>query len=177
MTAQSKAQPEKKNHPTVLVNINIDASIEKSFQYIVPVDLSHIFKRYKNLPAVDSTGNKDLWYKPGMQRTVYFEDGNTAREHLLTVNPYTDFSYKIEDFTSPLKRLTKYIYGKWVFTETADGKTHIEWSYTLVTKNIFARLIVNVFVKKNIKGMLTNALSILKTDLESGNLYQPSSKE
>ncbi len=164
---QIKAQ--NKNHPQVVVTTNINSSIEESFEYIVPVELSHIFKRYKNLPAIDSTSNKEIWYTPGMQRTVYFEDGNTAQEYLLTVNPHSSFSYKIDSFTSPLKRLAKRIEGEWIFTESERGKTQIEWTYTIVPKNYFARIIINAFIKKNVKGLLNNALEILKEDLEKAN--------
>jgi len=102
-----------------------------------------------------------------MQRTVYFEDGNTAQEYLLTVYPHSSFSYKIDSFTSPLKRLAKKIEGKWVFTELDNGQSQIEWTYTIVPKNYFAKFIINSFVKKNVHGLLSNALKILKDDLET----------
>ncbi len=157
-------------YPTVLVTIDINAPIKEAFEYIVPIELSYIFKRYKNLPAIDGTSNQERWYTPGMQRTVYFEDGTSAQEHLLTVNPHSDFSYQINGFTSALRRLAKRIEGQWIFTENEQGKTHIEWTYTIVPKNSFARIAINTFVKKNVKGLLNNALLILKEDLESGNL-------
>ena len=156
-----------KNHPQIVVTTNINSSAKECFEYIVPIELSHIFKRYKNLPAIDSTSNKELWYTPGMQRTVYFEDGNTAQEYLLTVYPHSSFSYKIDSFTSPLKRLAKKIEGKWVFTELDNGQSQIEWTYTIVPKNYFAKFIINSFVKKNVHGLLSNALKILKDDLET----------
>lgn len=166
------AQKKPKKYPTILLKVDIKTSVKKAFEYIVPVELSHIFKRYKNLPGIERTSNKELWYTPGMQRTVYFEDGNTAQEYLLTVNPHTGFSYKIDSFTSTLRRLAKQINGQWVFTESEKGITHIEWSYTIVPKNFLARWMINAFVKKNLRGMLHNALQILKKDLESGQLHQ-----
>lgn len=155
-----------KNHPTILVSIDIDSPVKQSFEYIVPIDLSHIFKRHKNLPAIVSTSNGETWYEPGMHRTVYFEDGNTAQEYLLTVNPHTDFSYRIDGFTSPLKLLAKQIEGEWVFTETKEGKTHIDWIYAIVAKNALARMMIICFVKNKIRYLLNNALLILKEDLE-----------
>lgn len=168
----TKVYNQKREHPKVVVIIDIDAPVKESFEYIVPVNLPHIFKRYKNLPAIVSTSNKKLWYTPGMVRTVYFEDGNTAKEYLFTVNPYSDFSYKIEDFTSPLKRLAKRIKGQWIFTKLENGKTHIVWSYEIIPKNFLAQFIINAFFKKNIKGLLNNALTVLKEDLEK-NQEQP----
>ena len=150
----------------IVVETEIDASIEKSFEYIVPVELSHIFKRYKKLPAIVKTSNQDPWYKAGMHRRVFFEDGNTAEEYLLSVHPHTSFSYKIEGFTSALRHLTRRIEGKWIFSKTAEGKTHISWTYTIIPKNFFARFLINTFVRKNVEGLLNQALGILKKDLE-----------
>lgn len=152
---------------TVLVSTDIHVQIEEAFEYIVPVDLAHIFKRYKSLPAITGTSNEALWYTAGMQRTVYFEDGNTAQEYLMTVEPHQSFSYQIDGFTSQLKCLAERIEGKWLFSETADGTTHIEWTYTIIPKNFFARQIIALFVKKNVEGLLNNALEILKEDLEN----------
>lgn len=151
----------------VEVSQDIHASVQESFEYIVPVDLPHIFKRYKNLPAITRTSNQEIWYTPGMQRTVYFEDGNTAQEYLLTVNPHSDFSYKIDGFTSPLRRLAQRIEGKWVFTEPKAGQTRIVWTYTIIPNNSFSRFLLNTFVKKNVLGLLNHALVILKQDLEN----------
>lgn len=165
---QIKAQ--NKNYPQVVVTTIFDSSIEESFEYIVPIELSHIFNRYRNLPGIDSTSNTEIWYTPGMQRTVYFEDGNTAQESLLTVYPHSSFSYKIDSFTSPIRRLAKRIEGKWVFAESKRGQTQIEWTYTIVPKNYFARIIINTFVKNNVKGLLNNALKILSEDLGKADI-------
>ncbi|HET8861208.1 SRPBCC family protein [Marivirga sp.] len=121
-----------KNYRHVKVNITIDATVESAFNYIVPVDLSHIFKGYKNLPAIVNTDEKEKWIKPGLTRTVYFEDGTTAREKLLTVVPHTSFSYESDNFTSKLRFLAKRIEGDWVFTDLGNGKTKIEWNYKIV---------------------------------------------
>ena len=172
LSQEIHAQKEKSSlHPSILVEIEIDAPIAESFEYIVPVELPHIFKRYKNLPAIVRTSNTEVWDQAGMQRTVYFEDGNTAEEYLLEVHPHADFSYKIEGFTSALGKLCKRIEGKWVFSKTAEGKTHISWTYTLVPKNFLGRFLINTFVRKNVAGLLHQALEILKEDLEKEYMH------
>jgi hypothetical protein len=79
--------------PSIKVIMTIGTPIDSVFNYIVPVDLTRIFKRYKNLPAITSTSIKESWNKPGRMRTVYFEDGSTSKETLLTVVPHTSFSH------------------------------------------------------------------------------------
>lgn len=156
-----------KKFPQTKIIMTINAPIDSAFNYIVPVELSHIFKKYKNLPAIIKTDEKEKWFKAGLIRTVYFEDGSTSKETLLTVVPHTSFSYRIEDFTSQLRFLAKRIEGDWVFTDLGNGQTKIEWTYKIVPKNFFARGVIKLILLKNVKGLLTNALTILKTDLET----------
>jgi len=157
-----------KKVPQTKVAMTISAPIDSAFDYIVPVDLSHIFKRYKRLPAVTNTSIKEEWTKPGLTRMVYFEDGSSAQESLLTVVPPTSFSYKIENFTSQLRFLAKRVEGDWLLADLGNGQTKIEWTYKVVPKNFIACGIIKSFFMKEVNGLLTNALMILKDDLESG---------
>jgi hypothetical protein len=156
-----------KKYPQVKIVITINAPIDSTFNYIVPVKLSHIFKKYKNLPAITKTDETEKWIKAGLSRTVYFEDGSTSKETLLTVIPYSSFSYQIENFTSQLRFLAKRVEGNWIFTDLSNGQTKIEWTYKIIPKNFFARGLINLALLKNVKGLLINALKILKDDLET----------
>ena len=150
----------------IKVIMTINAPIDSAFNYIVPIDLPHIFKRYKNLPAVVKTNETEKWLKGGLTRTVFFDDGSTSKESLLTVVPNTSFSYKIENFTSQLRFLAKQIEGDWLFTDLGNGQTKIEWTYKIIPKNAFARGLIKAFLLKKVNGLLTNALTIVKNDLE-----------
>jgi hypothetical protein len=154
--------------PQVKIVMTINAPIEIAFNYIVPVDLTHIFKRYKIFPAVINTSIKDDWIKPGLKRTVFFEDGTTAEEKLLTVVPNSSFSYEIVNFTSKLRFLVKKIEGDWLFTDLGNGQTKIDWIYKTIPKNFITRLVINGFIINDLNGLLYNALIIQKDDLESG---------
>ena len=159
----------KKKYPQVKIMETVNAPIDSAFNYIVPVDLPHIFKKYKNLPAIIKTDEKEKWFKAGLTRTVYFEDGSTSKETLLTVVPHSSFSYKIENFTSQLRFLAKRIEGDWIFTDLGNGKTKIQWTYKIVPKNFIARGLIHLVLLKNVEGLLKNAMAILKTDLETTN--------
>ncbi|WP_154647983.1 SRPBCC family protein [Pedobacter arcticus] len=168
ITGIAFAQSNKKI-PQAKIVMTINAPIDSAFNYIVPVKLSHIFKKHKNLPAIIKTDEKEKWFKAGLTRTVYFEDGSTSKETLLSVVPHTSFSYRIEDFTSQLRFLAKRIEGNWIFTDLGNGQTKIEWTYKIVPKNFIARGLINLVLLKNVKALLTNALIILKTDLETAD--------
>lgn len=157
----------KRNVPQTKVVMTINAPTDSAFNYIVPVDLSHIFKKYGSIAGIKSTSIKEGWTRPGLVRTVYFEDGSTSKETLLTVVPHASFSYRIEDFTSQLRFLAKRIEGDWIFTDLDNGQTKVEWTYKVVPKNFIARGLVKAFLMKDITGLLNKALTTLKDDLEN----------
>lgn len=156
-----------KKFPETKAEIIINTKIDTAFNYIVPVDLSLIFKKYKRLPAVVKTDEKELWFRPGLTRTVYFDDGTTAKETLLTVEQSQSFTYIVEDFTSQLRFLGKRIEGSLEFTELENGQTKIVWTYRIIPKNFMARFIIKSFVLKDINGLLNNSLIIIKQNLEN----------
>jgi hypothetical protein len=158
-----------KNMPQVKIIMTIKSPTDTAFAYIVPVKLAHIFKRYKRFPAITKTNETELWNKPGLSRTVYFEDGTTAQESLISVKPSEAFSYKIENFTSSLRKLAKQIEGEWIFTNLGNGQTKIEWTYKIIPKNGLKKTLIRWFVLKDLEVLLTNALTILKEDLENGD--------
>lgn len=157
---------------TVRAYIKSTLSLQETFEYIVPMDLEHIFHAYKNIPGIDSTSNQEAWYAPGMHRTVFFDDGTTSREYLLTLDAHSSFTYKVNEFTNPMKHLLKEIKGSWKFQEMPNGGLYIEWTYEFVPKHILARFLINSVVKKRMQTPMTTALNILKNELESGKLYQ-----
>ncbi len=157
----------KNNHLTAIAEITVKASTKESFEYIVPVDLTHIFKGYKSFAPITKTSIKDGWNKAGLERTVYFGDGTTAKEKLLTVEPNSSFSYHVFDFTSQLRHLAKRIEGDWVFTDLGNGSTKITWNYKIIPKNFLTRFIIKVFAFKDINGMQRQAMEILENDLNN----------
>ena len=135
------------------------------FDYIVPVDLSHMFKRYKYLPGVVKTSLVEKWFKADLIRTVFFDDGNSAKEHLKSFKNPEYFSYTISEFTSPLKFLISDIFGSWTFVN--DGsKTNVTWIYDLHPKNTLAGWLIKAFVINDLKIFLNNSFNIVKSDLE-----------
>jgi hypothetical protein len=160
----------RKEHPvsiTTTAIADIDAPIETAFDYIVPVDLTEVFRGYGMIPAITATSVTDGWNRAGLQRTVTFADGSTSTETLLTVQRPNSFSYKNEELTAPaLRMLLKRMEGFWLFTPTKEGGTHIEWTYRLVPTNFLAGLLVRALLLPMVRGMLKNALAIMKQNLE-----------
>lgn len=160
------ARSSKKNLETK-VRATVDAPIATAFHYIAPVDLTHIFRGTALISAIAETSIKEAWHTPGLVRTITFADGTTSQESLLTVVAPTSFSYKNEHFTSPvLRRLLRRLEGEWRFTELRNGQTKIDWTYRAIPLNGLSCVLVQLVLMPQIHSMLTNALAILKEDLE-----------
>jgi hypothetical protein len=159
------------NYSEVKVVATVNVQIDKAFNYIPPINLMHIFRGNAMIPAIVDTSIKEGWNKAGLTRTVHFADGSTSQESLLTVNAPNSFSYKNEHFTSKvLAALLKRIEGEWLFTDLGNHKTKIEWTYRTVPTNFFARIMVKLVLINALRSALKNALDIIKSDLESGQL-------
>jgi hypothetical protein len=151
----------------IITTATINKPINKVFDYVAPIDLSHIFKRYKYLPAVIGSNETEKWIKPGLSRTVFFEDGNSAFEELLVVKSLEYFAYKVSNFTSVLKYLITQINGNWKFSTDQNGFTNIIWEYELIPKNKFTSWIITTFLYKDISKLLQNAIDIISNDLKT----------
>ena len=121
--------------PYVKVTRTINRPAKEAFEYIIGVDLTHIFPRYGDAPGIASTTVSEGWGVAGQQRINTWDDGSTLRETMLDVDPGRSFSYRSDDFTTPaLQALLDRIEGGWIFTENDNQTTSIEWIYSLVAE-------------------------------------------
>jgi hypothetical protein len=167
----ANTNPANSKYPTATVTAIIKAPIGQAFNYIAPIYLPRIFPGTRLIPGVAGTSTDEGWTKAGLSRTVYFTDGTTSQETMLTWNNPTSFSYKNEHFTSPVLSATSTrIEGEWHFTSLNENTTRIEWTYRAIPRNLFARIFLHLVLMRFMKGMLQQAMDISKQDLETGNL-------
>ncbi|MBC7961213.1 MAG: SRPBCC family protein [Vallitaleaceae bacterium] len=163
--------PANKKYPQTTVTLTINASITDAFNYLAPINLTRIFPGTGLIAGIANTTINEGWNKAGLSRTIFFKDGTTSKETMLTFDGPTSFSYKNEQFSSKvLGSLMTRLEGEWKFVDLKNGSTKIEWTYRAIPKNYFAKLFVKYVLIKMIHGMLHKALSIGKADLETGNL-------
>jgi hypothetical protein len=171
MSTSSDTNSRSEKSPETKVVMVIHAQIDKAFHYIAPINLMHILRGNAMIPAIVDTSIKEGWNRAGLTRTVFFKDGSTSEESLLTVQAPRSFSYRNEHFTSKvLAFLLKRLEGEWLFTDLGNNNTKIEWTYRAVPTNFLTRMIVKLVLMKAVNAMLKSALNIIKEDLESGRL-------
>ena len=67
---------------------------ERVFDYVMPVELSTVIKRWGPLPGVKGVRDQSgEWDHVGATRTVLLEDGSSAHEELTAVNRPHHFGY------------------------------------------------------------------------------------
>lgn len=157
------------NQVDITVHVTVASPAAQCFDYIVPVELSHIFRPYLLLPGVERTDETERWFTPGLSRTVHFTDGSKAKEQLLTVEPSQSFTYEISEFTGINKFLVSSIYGAWKFSQNSASTTDIQWTYSLVCHNAATRLIVQAIVAPMLKRYLQRALRVIEQDLKKSS--------
>jgi hypothetical protein len=115
----------------VTVTANASASQEDTFDIIVPIDLSTMFKRWLFIPGVEGVRDQSgPWDTAGQTRTVLLSDGTSAQEVLTAVERPTGFEYEVGPFPRPLGLLAEGATGSWDFTSASDGTTRIRWTYS-----------------------------------------------
>ncbi len=117
------------------VEVEVDgyarASPAHTFETIVPIDLTQIFKGFGPLPAV--VGNREqtgAWDHVGATRVVELSDGSEAPERITDYAAPHHFAYRVGPFSGALRRVVVSADGAWWFSDAGDRGTHVRWSYT-----------------------------------------------
>lgn len=119
--------------------------VERLFDVVVAEDvLPKVLHRWGPIPGVAGTReNTGPWDRPGSQRTVVLQDGNTGREQVLDWVRPSRFEYRVDRFTGPFGRAVDHAIGSWEFTETGHGSA-FRWTYTFTARGPLAAALLAV---------------------------------
>ncbi|WP_431095420.1 SRPBCC family protein [Polaromonas aquatica] len=147
----------------------VEASREKTFLHIVPIDLTTIFTGFGPLPSVTGSLNQTgPWDAAGRSRTVVFSDGSSARETLTNYEYPSRFAYRITEFTGVLRFLATEARGEWWF-ESVPGRsaTSVRWRYEFISRSILLKPLVSLFTRSLWRGYMRKALYLSKAQVEA----------
>jgi Polyketide cyclase / dehydrase and lipid transport len=156
----------------VKVTRTIARPVAETFEYIVPVDVTHIFPRQGDMPGnVKTTVTSDWGQYVGQTRDTTADDGSSFHETLTALESNKSFGYKVENLTSPaMKGVVDHIEGACEFTDNGNDTTSIEWFYVLVPANSEAIATIKEKILARYRGRLENAMNIIKADLEKARV-------
>jgi hypothetical protein len=132
----------------VTVEAVAKASVELTFDAIVPIELPKMFLGYGPLPAV--TGTRDLtgeWDHVGATRTVDLADGSSAREEITAYERPRYFAYRLSGFTGSLRALVNDVRGEFWFSAANDGRTEIRWRYAFEPRRLRRPIVALVLAR------------------------------
>ncbi|KMS91410.1 SRPBCC family protein [Prauserella rugosa] len=100
-----------------------------SFDVVVPIDLSLVFRGWGPFPGVQGVRNQTgPWDHVGASRNPQLTDGSSATETLTEYDRGRSFAYELTDFSNVLGRLVSGVRGEWTFTPDGTG-TVVRWTY------------------------------------------------
>jgi Polyketide cyclase / dehydrase and lipid transport len=120
--------------------------VEQAFDAVLATPLEQLFaQRFGALPPIRTVRDQDgRWGSVGQSRTIVLTDGGTMREELETVRRPEVFSYRMSDFTGPMKTLVGAATGRWAFAPAGTG-VRITWSWTIQPSSQIAALAMPAF--------------------------------
>jgi hypothetical protein len=150
------------------VQIEMDASLEETFQTIVPIDLPTVFPGYGPLPAVKGTRNQTGgWDAAGQTRTVLLSDGSSANEIMTKYEYPRYFSYTVSGFTGILRWLTPSANGEWWFEKgPRPNTTHIRWRYAFNIRSLLSAPVLWLITTVLWRGYMRKSLMLCKAQVE-----------
>jgi hypothetical protein len=154
-------------HSYVPVTVEQFSSVapKLTFERIMPIDLTLIFKGWGPLPAVVGIDNQPpCWDRAGLSRNPRFSDGGTADEKLSECDPPHSFAYEISGFTNSLGWMVDRIRGEWTMTPDGNG-TLVRWTYSfypLPGRRFLIRTVLAPLWRRYAEQVLAAAIDIVE---------------
>jgi len=150
-------------HITQIVVRGVDALIADFYAWFGMVKLEEVLPGSTFLPAV--VGSELIagdWAVPGAVRRVRLADGSTALETITAADRRVYFAYKVWPEKGAGRRLVRYIKGSFHFSVLPDGRTRIEWRYTLKPRSAVGYLHASLFSALAVGPFLRSGIDAIK---------------
>ena len=120
-------------------SVVIDRPLATVLRIVQATSLKDAIDHKSNLPGVSGThmltpGDFD---RPGARRLTCLTDGSTVEEQILVNRSGASaafFQYVVWNYTTERARPIDYGVGRFVRVQTADGRTHTQWTYGFALK-------------------------------------------
>ncbi|MFQ5564026.1 MAG: SRPBCC family protein [Parvularculaceae bacterium] len=145
---------------STVVTASVEAPLARTFEIAVPIDVLAVMKPRGFLPGVARVENQTgPWNAVGQNRRLYLTDGSSVFEEIIDYAANHHFAYTVSRFTGVFSALVREARGEWNFTQTATGRTQIDWTYAFTPKSMLARPFVWLIVKLLWSGYMRKALT------------------
>lgn len=151
--------------------VTVDCSKKIAFEFISSgAELPRWLKEVGKIPSALNAENITPTYnKPGDKRIIHFDHNESVHEELITINPYSNYSYKVSKFSSSLRKFSDEAYSI-IWFDTIEDKTRITWEYMYTAKNFLARIILKLVLRLiKYEEFMQQSLENAKDYIENGD--------
>lgn len=158
---------EEGGYVTQIVVRTVNLPIGQFHEWFLDADLEDILPGSALIPRVVGTEMIDgTWGQVGARRRVLLHGGGSALEQITANNPPDYFAYRVWNIGGPGERLIRYIRGEFFVTSRPDGRTRVEWRYSLRPRTSLARPLVSAFASLGIQPFLESGIDAIKAGAE-----------
>jgi hypothetical protein len=130
------------------VDATAQATPERCFAVVAPIDPTLYYPKYGPLPAVTGVRNQTgSWDTPGRTRTLDLSDGGSVVETITRAEHPRHFDYELTEFQKVFGALVSSALAEWTFESVGEG-TRIHWAYSfhaLTGRGWIVKLIVSLW--------------------------------
>lgn len=161
-------EPAKDGYATCRVESLINIPAESFFDWYMHEPIENFMLGTLIVPPI--TGTEALpgpaWGEAGAARKIFFKDGSSSLERILSTDLPRSYSYQPWAYTSPVRLLSDYATSTMNALPEGDT-TRIVWDYGFHARNAIAKPLLKGFVSLDWKRNLENGLAVLKKHLEA----------
>lgn len=153
----------------ISVTAHVDAPLARVFETAASIDPRALIQKHGPLPAIIRTDGHDApWSAAGQIRRHALSDNSSVCEELTAFAQNETFSYRLTEFTGAFAPLAREARADWHFTQSAWGRTRIDWTYVFTPTGPLSEPFLWLIVKLFWPGYLHAALARVKEKAEAG---------
>ncbi len=172
MTSPIRPAPEPQEadnlYASTTVETVIDIQPEDFFAWYLHEPIENFMLGTLIVPPITSTEPLagPAWGEAGSSRKIFFKDGTTSLERILSTDLPHSYRYQPWAYTNPVRLLSDYAVAS-VRVEPAGGKTRVVWDYGFHARNRLAKPFLQLIVTFDWRRNLANGLQVVKKHLEN----------
>lgn len=154
-------------HFTRTVTRTVDVPLERLRAWLNEADINELVPGSRLLPSVTETRPlSGVWGQPNASRRVFLSNGSTVLETFIVEHSPNYSSYYFTPEDGPPRRIVNYVRGEALFTSLSDGRTHIEWRYSVKPRSSVG--VPHAFLYSvAVQGLLENVIDAIERGAEA----------
>ena len=151
--------------------------LDRAFKAPILGDATKFLNGYLFQPPIVGFENDENWGRlngiryPLIQGNFFIKAHRIFKDKIIEKCDNRYWKWELTNFTSPYLFFAYRAVGSWKVQELSNGKISVSYSYSYFSKNLLWHPINWLFVKIQLKGMMSKALIGINTQAESNKKF------